>query len=79
MYSIMYIMKSTTFTELRNNAKKFFDSVESGESVEVYRNGKLIAIINPASASAKERWRSGKPLRIDGASLSKAVLEERDS
>ena len=70
-------MKSTTFSQLRNNAKKYFDSVESGESIEVYRNGKLIAVISPASANSKDRWRGVKPLRIDGVSLSAAILDER--
>ena len=33
-------MVRVTFSELRNNAKKYFDAVEQGELVEVYRHGK---------------------------------------
>lgn len=32
-------MKQATLTEVRNNAKQYFDIVESGESVRVLRNG----------------------------------------
>jgi prevent-host-death family protein len=41
-------MKTVTFSQLRNNAKKYFDAVEKGESVEVYRHGKPAAILSPA-------------------------------
>ncbi len=40
-------MITVTFSELRNNAKKYFDAVEEGETIEVYRNGKPIAILSP--------------------------------
>lgn len=40
-------MKQATFTELRNNARHFFDLVEAGEPVRVLRNGKAIADIIP--------------------------------
>lgn len=33
-------MLETTFTELRNQAKHFFDLVESGEIVRVLRNAR---------------------------------------
>jgi len=38
-------MRDTTITELRNHAKVFFDAVEAGDTVRVFRNGKLIAEI----------------------------------
>jgi prevent-host-death family protein len=41
-------MKTVTFSQLRNNAKKYFDAVEKGETVEVYRHGKPVAILSPA-------------------------------
>ncbi|MGA2779805.1 MAG: hypothetical protein ABSF94_19790 [Steroidobacteraceae bacterium] len=37
----------TTFTELRNHAKAFFDAVERGETVRVFRNGKAVALNTP--------------------------------
>ena len=29
-------MKDTTFTELRNHAKRYFDAVEAGQTVRVF-------------------------------------------
>ena len=40
-------MKEASFTELRNQAKHYFDLVESGETVRVLRNGRPIAEIHP--------------------------------
>ena len=72
-------MKAVTFSELRNHAKKYFDQVESGESLEVYRKGKPVALLVPAKPHARGRyWQdSAAPLKIDGASLSQAILAER--
>lgn len=69
-------MLTVTFSELRNQAKKYFDAVERGESVEVYRNGKPIATLIPYRQSTG-RWKRAKPLKIAGASLSRAILAER--
>ncbi len=70
-------MKSATFSELRNQAKKYFDAVEQGETVEVYRHGKPIAMIVPIRSRSLERWRTARPLRLSGASLSEAILADR--
>ncbi len=70
-------MKTTTFSQLRNHAKEYFDLVESGETLEVYRHGEPIAIISPARSKAQKRWKKSRPFRIDGASLASAILEER--
>lgn len=85
--SIMYIimtlvprgpaMRSVTFTELRNQAKKYFDAVERGETVEVYRHGKPVALLMPARGNSIERWRTSRPIALSGASLSQAILAER--
>ncbi|MGH8488291.1 MAG: type II toxin-antitoxin system Phd/YefM family antitoxin [Gammaproteobacteria bacterium] len=48
-------MRQTTFTELRNNAKTYFDAVEAGETVRVLRNGRPIADIVPETPSWKRR------------------------
>ena len=70
-------MLTTTFTELRNNARKYFDAVENGESVEVYRKGKPVAFLTPFRTRSGTRWKTAHPLRITGASLSKVILAER--
>jgi hypothetical protein len=35
-------VRQTTFTEVRNHAKQYFDIVGSGEPVRIQRNGKPI-------------------------------------
>ncbi len=64
-------MRETTFTELRNHAKGYFDAVERGDTVRVFRNGKPIAEI----ASWK---RQVTPLTVRGLSLSREILSDRD-
>jgi len=73
-------MKQATFSELRNHAKQYFDLVESGESVRIVRNGKPIADIVPL-AQGLPSWkrRVAQPLTIDGVSLSKLILAERET
>jgi prevent-host-death family protein len=71
-------MQSTTFTEFRNNARRFFDKVESGESIEIYRHGRPVAILMPVNRRDKSRLSAAKPLKIPGVSLSQAILAERD-
>ena len=72
-------MRETTFTELRNHAKSFFDAVESGETVRVYRNGRPVADIVPVKG-ATPAWK--KPpqtqLSLTGLSLSDEILADRD-
>ena len=72
-------MIQASFTELRNNARHFFDLVESGEPVRILRNGKPIADIVPVPADIPS-WKSRKaqPLVLDGVSLSLLILDERD-
>jgi prevent-host-death family protein len=76
-----HYMKTITFTEFRKNASEVLDLVEKGETIRVLRHGKEIAKIVPARLrEAKPAWkRPGLRLVVAGASLSKAVLEERRS
>lgn len=71
-------MTTTTFSELRNNARKYFDKVEHGEVVEIYRHGKPVAILTPVKPMAASRWKTSHPAKLRGASLSAAILDERD-
>ena len=72
-------MKQATFTEVRNHAKQFFDIVEAGESVRVLRNGKPIADIVPI-VNDLPSWkrRKAQPIILDGVSVTKMILEERE-
>jgi antitoxin (DNA-binding transcriptional repressor) of toxin-antitoxin stability system len=71
-------MRDATFTELRNQAKRYFDLVESGEVVRVLRNGKPIAEIHPLAHDLPSwRRRPARPLVIGGRAVSRRILEER--
>ncbi len=69
---------STSFTEFRNNAKRYFDRVEKGESIEIYRHGMPVAILMPVKKRKGSRLGNAKPLKIPGVSLSRALLAERE-
>lgn len=73
-------MKQATFTEVRNHAKQYFDIVASGEPVRVLRNGKPIADIIPVVADLPSwKRRKAQPLVLDGVSVSRMILEEREA
>jgi prevent-host-death family protein len=72
-------MRQATFTELRNHAKEYFDIVEAGETLRIVRNGKPIADIIPLPQDLPSwKRRVAQPLIIDGVSLSRIILEERE-
>ena len=72
-------MLTTTFSDLRNNARKYFDAVEAGETVEVYRHGKPVAVLSPYNPTSARRWQQSQPLDLKGISASRIILEERDN
>ncbi len=81
MYTDLHIgqpMKQATFTEIRNQARAWFDIVESGETVRVLRNGKPIADIVPITSDMPSwKRRGGQPLLIEGVSISSVILADR--
>ena len=77
LYITIKDMKSTTFSQFRNNAKKFFDAVERGETVEIYRKGKPVALLSPVAAHSSSHWKNLSALNAGAISLSKIILEER--
>ena len=72
-------MRTASFTEFRQNATAFSDAVERGETVQVLRHGRAVADIVPTqSEETSPSWqRPGLRLSVKGASLSRAILEER--
>ena len=74
-------MRTVTFSEFRRNASGILDLVEKGERVCILRHRKAIANIVPAKPrDSKPAWkRPGLRLVVPGASLSKAILQERRS
>ena len=73
-------MKTITFTEFRKHASSIFSAVEKGEIIVILRHGKPIAEIIPASQEAAvPSWkRPGLKLTVKGATLSSAILKERE-
>jgi antitoxin (DNA-binding transcriptional repressor) of toxin-antitoxin stability system len=73
-------MKQASFSELRNNARHFFDLVEAGVPVRILRNGKPIADIVPVPTNIPSwKRRQAQPLVLDGVSISRLILDERDT
>jgi prevent-host-death family protein len=70
-------MTVATFSEFRNNAKKYFDQVENGETVQIYRHGKPSATLIPAQKKGF-RWKTSNPLVIKNVSASKIIIDGRD-
>jgi prevent-host-death family protein len=71
-------MKTATFSEFRNHAKQYLDEVEKGEIIQIYRHGKPVALLSPIGHKEMSRWKDAHPLTLQGVSLSKAILPERD-
>ncbi|MBU2600718.1 MAG: type II toxin-antitoxin system prevent-host-death family antitoxin [Actinobacteria bacterium] len=70
-------MRQATFTEFRRHAKGFFDAVEAGEVVRVYRNGRPIADVVPIPAEEPAWKRPVERLEVRGASVSEVVVSGR--
>lgn len=72
-------MREASFTDLRNQAKHYFDLVESGEIVRVLRNGKPIAEIHPIPRDLPSwKRRAARPLVIGGGTVSSLIVDERN-
>jgi len=71
-------MREASFTDLRNQAKLYFDLVEAGETVRVLRNGRPIAEIHPIPRDLPSwKKRAARPLLTGGESISRLILEDR--
>ncbi|MCZ7664783.1 MAG: type II toxin-antitoxin system Phd/YefM family antitoxin [Thermoleophilia bacterium] len=70
-------MRQTTFSELRRHAKDYFDAVEEGDVVRVYRNGRPIADIVPIPAAEPAWKRPVARLAVRGGLASQAVIQGR--
>ena len=73
-------MKTITFTEFRKFASSLISDVENGEVIQIIRHGKPVAELVPIHQKAADipAWKNpGLRLSISGASLSRAILQER--
>ena len=72
-------MRVVTVPHLHDHIIECLDAVEKGERLEVRRNGKPVAMVSPIPNPSTSRWKTARPVRLkDGASLSGAILEERE-
>jgi prevent-host-death family protein len=71
-------MQEVTFTDFRNHAKRYFDSVEHGETVRIYRNGLPIGDLVPVPSRAPA-WKQPPSTRINlkGLLLSEEIIADR--
>lgn len=72
-------MIKTTFTDFRKSAKRFFDAVEEGNTVQVSKHGRPVADLVPSKVlQERPLWkRRFEPLVIPGLSLSAEILKDR--
>jgi prevent-host-death family protein len=73
-------MKMIPFTEFRRHASQLLSRVEEGETFLVLRHGRPIAEVTPVTEDRlpKPSWkRPGLRLKVKGAALARAILEER--
>ncbi len=71
-------MRETNVADLRRHTKEYFDAVEQGDVIRVYRKGKPIADIVPIPKN-KPSWKNEIPrLTIPGIIISKELLKDRD-
>ncbi len=70
-------MITATFSKFRNQARKYFDAVEKGESIEIYRHGRPSATLVPFKTRSLRRWKIAIPLKLSGGSLSQTILLDR--
>ncbi len=73
-------MKTVTFTDFRKKASGFITEVEHGETLVLLRRGKPVAEVVPYTDEVRHApsWKGpGIQLKIQGDSLSSAILDER--
>lgn len=72
----LFKRRTVNVTQLRRNSSAILRRVEKGESFDIVRHGKLVARLG----SVIPHWkRPTKPLVIPGVSVSKLIIEERQS
>lgn len=73
-------MIAAQLSEFRMHTKDYLDRVEEGESVQILRHGKPIAVLIPAAETPVSRWKNAPPLirlKGKGPSASQTLIDER--
>ena len=74
-------MTTLTFTDFRKRASGVLSDVEKGQAFVIVRHGRPIAELSPVTSSISHEpaWRRrGLRLVASGATLSRAILDERE-
>ncbi|MBC8391090.1 MAG: prevent-host-death protein [Deltaproteobacteria bacterium] len=72
-------MLETTIAELRKQTKYYFDAVERGNMVRVYRKGRMIADIVPVTRE-KPSWKRPVPrITVPGITISREIIKDREN
>lgn len=71
-------MIAVNVADLRNDTEKYLDAVARGETVEVCRDGKPVAVLAPVPKRPMDRWKRANPITIPGLSLSKEIIADRE-
>jgi len=58
-------MSAITVRELNNNISKALVRVEAGETLDIMRNGKVIAELRPKDRRSNEEWRKAYKKSVD--------------
>jgi len=70
-------MITVSVAALKGDVEKYLQDVERGETIEVQKDGKPVAIVSPARRPM-DRWKRANPLTIEGLSLSQELLADRE-
>ena len=70
-------MITVSFADLQSQVDFYFQAVEKGESLQVSREGRPIALITPLPTVRAKGWPRIAPLPIEGISLTSEILADR--
>ncbi len=70
-------MRTATFSRVSKQCQEYFDASRRGETIEIYRHGKPVALLSPVR-NDEFKAPGSEALSIPGVSLSRALLAERD-
>ena len=71
-------MIAVNVADLKNDTEKYLDAVARGETVEVCREGKAVAVLAPVPKRPMDRWKRANPIKIEGFSWSKEIVADRE-
>jgi len=72
-------MIAVNVADLKSDAEKYLDAVARGETVEVCRDGKPVAVLAPVPKRPMDRWKRANPIKIEGFSWSQEIVADREN